>query len=86
MAARFVNDATRATYDRMAELAREHGVDPATFAIAWTLTRDFVGSTIIGATNRGQLDATLAAADVRLTPEILAAVDKLSSDIRYPME
>jgi len=86
MAARFVNDATRATYDRMAELAREHGVEPATFAIAWTLTRDFVGSTIIGATNRGQLDATLAAAETRLTPEILAAVDKLSSDIRYPME
>jgi len=42
MAARFVNDATRATPDRMAGIAREHGVAPATFAIAWTLTRDFV--------------------------------------------
>jgi aryl-alcohol dehydrogenase-like predicted oxidoreductase len=33
-----------------------------------------------------QLDDTLAAADVRLEADVLAAVDKLSSDIRYPME
>ncbi|HEY2773176.1 MAG TPA: aldo/keto reductase [Candidatus Binatia bacterium] len=86
MAARFVNDATRGTYEKMAEIATTHGVAPATFAIAWTLSRDFVGSTIIGATHRDQLDATLAAADVKLPAEALQAVDKLSSDIRYPME
>jgi len=86
MAARFVNDATRATFDRMAMLAVETGIAPATFAIAWTLTRDFVGSAVIGATSRGQLDETLAAVDVRLSPEVLAAVDQLTSDIRYPME
>lgn len=86
MAARFVNDATRATFDRMAEIARDQSLAPATFAIAWTLSRDFVGSTIIGATHRDQLADTLAAAEVRLSPEALAAVDKLSSDIRYPME
>lgn len=86
MVARFVNDATRATYDRMSEIAREHGLAPATFAIAWTLSRDFVGSTIIGATHHDQLGDTLAAADVKLSAEALAAVDRLSSDIRYPME
>lgn len=86
MAARFVNDATRATFDGMAAIAREAGIAPATFAIAWTLTRDFVGSTIIGATNRSQLAETLAAADVHLPAEVLAAVDRLSGDIRYPME
>lgn len=86
MAARFVNDATRETYDRMAAIAREAGIRPATFAIAWTLSRDFVGSTIIGATRVDQLDDTLAAAEVRLEADVLAAVDRLSSDIRYPME
>jgi len=86
MAARFVNDGTRATFDGMAAIAREHGIAPATFAIAWTLTRDFVGSTIIGATRCNQLDETLAAADVKLPAEALQAVDKLTSDIRYPME
>lgn len=86
MAERFVNDATRATYDRMAVIAAEHGLTPATFAIAWTLSRDFVGSTIIGATRREQLDDTLAAAGQALSMEALRAVDKLGSDIRYPME
>jgi aryl-alcohol dehydrogenase-like predicted oxidoreductase len=86
MAARFVNDGTRATFDRMAEIASTHGIAPATFAIAWTLTKDFVGSTIIGATRREQLDDTLAAAEVKLPAEAIAAVDQLSSDIRYPME
>jgi aryl-alcohol dehydrogenase-like predicted oxidoreductase len=86
MAARFVNDRTRATFDGMAEIARQHGLAPATFAIAWTLTRDFVGSTIIGATKREQPADTLAAAGVKLPAEALAAVDRLSSDIRYPME
>ena len=38
----------------------------ATLATAWTLTHDFVGSTIIGATTREQLNDTLAAADVTL--------------------
>ena len=37
-----------------------------TFAVAWTLTRDFVGSTLVGATSAEQLDESLAAADVTL--------------------
>ena len=86
MAARFVSDAPRVTPDRMAGIAREHGVAPATFAIAWTLTRDFVWSTIIGATRRGQIDEALAAADGHLGAEALQAIDALSSDIRRPME
>ncbi|HYB99495.1 MAG TPA: aldo/keto reductase [Candidatus Limnocylindrales bacterium] len=86
MTERFVNDATGATFDRMAAVAKEHGLAPATFAIAWTLTRDFLGSAIIGATHRNQLDETLAAADVTLSGDAIAAVDQISSDIRYPME
>ena len=57
----------------------------ATFAIAWTLTRDFLGSTLIGATHPDQLDDLLAAADAKLPPEALVAVDKISREIRYPM-
>ncbi len=86
MVARFVNDRTLATYAGMEEIARQHGIAPATFAIAWTLSRDFVGSTIIGATRREQLDDTLAASGVTIPEEALRAVDRLSSDIRYPME
>ncbi|MBI5503555.1 MAG: aldo/keto reductase [Deltaproteobacteria bacterium] len=86
MVARFVNERTGATFERMAEIARKEGIAPSTFAIAWTLTRDFVGSTIIGATRAEQLADTLAAASVKLSEDAVAAVDEISSDIRYPME
>jgi aryl-alcohol dehydrogenase-like predicted oxidoreductase len=85
MTKRFLNDKTRATTDRIAGLARELGLSPVTFAIAWTLSRDFVASTIIGATDPDQLDEHLAAADVTLSPEVLARVDALTQEILYPM-
>ena len=57
----------------------------ATLAIAWTLAHDFVGSTIIGATTPEQLTDTLAAADVTLSADVLAACNEVSKEIRYPM-
>ncbi|MFT5039598.1 MAG: aryl-alcohol dehydrogenase-like predicted oxidoreductase [Hyphomicrobiaceae bacterium] len=86
MTARFVNEATLATTERMTALANDCSMTPATFATAWTLTRPFVGSTIIGATDVSQLDDTLAAADAKIPDDILAAVDRLTAEIRYPME
>jgi len=44
-----------------------------------------VASTIIGATTPAQLDELLAAADVTLPPEALAAVDAITTEILYPM-
>jgi aryl-alcohol dehydrogenase-like predicted oxidoreductase len=85
MTKRFLNDKTVATTERIAKLARECELSPVTFAVAWTLTRDFVGSTIIGATRVEQLDETLRAADVKLSADTLAKVDQISRDILYPM-
>ncbi len=86
MTSRFVNERTLATTARVAEIARDCGISPVTFAVAWTLTRDFVGSTIIGVTSPEQLDDHLAAAEVKLPAEALAACDRLAKEIRYPME
>ena len=86
MTSRFVNEQTLETTRRMSELARECDLAPATFAIAWSLAHDFVGSTIIGATDAAQLEHTLAAADVTLPADVLRAVDGLTREIRYPME
>ena len=66
MTARFVNEQTLAATARFGELAKECGMSLPRFAIAWTLTRDFVGSTLVGATSPEQLDETLAAAEVTL--------------------
>jgi aryl-alcohol dehydrogenase-like predicted oxidoreductase len=85
MAARFLSEQTLAATERVAEVAASCGIALPTFAIAWTLTRDFLGSTLLGATAPEQLDATLAAADTALPPEALARVDAISREIRYPM-
>jgi aryl-alcohol dehydrogenase-like predicted oxidoreductase len=54
-------------------------------ATAWSKQHDFVASTIVGATSPQQMPDILAAADVTLPPEVLALIDQVSRDIRYPM-
>jgi aryl-alcohol dehydrogenase-like predicted oxidoreductase len=85
MIARFVNAGTLGTVERVAALAADCGVALPTFAIAWTLTRDFIGSTLIGVTSPEQLDPLLVAADTKLSADVLAEVDRISREIRYPM-
>ena len=55
------------------------------FAVAWVLSRDYVGAAIIGATRPEQLDESLAAVDVTLPAEALKACDELTREILYPM-
>jgi aryl-alcohol dehydrogenase-like predicted oxidoreductase len=56
-------------------IAARHGLDPAQMAIAWCLTRPFPVMPIIGATTVAQLQVALGAADVVLSPDILAEID-----------
>ncbi|WP_417279493.1 aldo/keto reductase [Celeribacter sp.] len=58
-------------------LAAEHGLDPATLAVAWTLTRPFDCMPIIGATSVDQLEKSLDARDVTLSEELLKEIEKL---------
>jgi aryl-alcohol dehydrogenase-like predicted oxidoreductase len=85
MTARFVNERTLAATERFQRVAADCGMSLVTFAIAWTLTRDFLGSTLIGVTTIEQLDPILAAADAKIPSDALAAVDQISREIRYPM-
>jgi len=86
MTKRYVNERTLATAARVAEIAADCDMSPVTFAVAWTLTRDFIASTIVGVTSAEQLDEHLAAADAEIPADALAAVDQLSKEIRHPME
>ncbi|MFW6051080.1 MAG: aldo/keto reductase [Myxococcota bacterium] len=85
MTERFVNERSLKTTEQILELARECEMAPVTFATAWTLSRDFVGSTIVGVTKVEQLDDILAAADVTLPKDALQAVDRITREILYPM-
>lgn len=49
------------------------------------MSRDFVGSSIIGVTKVEQLDELLNASGVKLPESALTAVDTVTRDILYPM-
>jgi aryl-alcohol dehydrogenase-like predicted oxidoreductase len=85
MAKRFVNDRSLAATEAFVKIAAEAGLKPVTLATAWSKQHDFVASTIVGATRVDQLDDIFAAADLTLNPDVLAAIDAVSKEIRYPM-
>ncbi|MGG7517053.1 aldo/keto reductase [Allorhizobium undicola] len=65
------------------ELARAHGLDPAQMALAFCLTRPFMGSVIIGATSMDQLRTNIGAADLKLSEDIMQAIAAIHR--QYPM-
>jgi len=67
-------------------LAREHGLTPTQLALAFCYQNWRVASTIIGVTTQAQLDECLDAWDVTLTPELLAAIDRLRWQHRDPAQ
>lgn len=72
---RYWHDEQFDAVDALAEVAAEVGVALATLAVAWVLAQPTVTSPIIGASRPEQLDATLAAVSVELSPEVLARLD-----------
>lgn len=67
-------------------LARRHGLTPTQLALAFCYTSWRVASTIIGVTNKLQLDENLAAASVALSPELLAEIDAIRWKHRDPAQ
>ncbi len=55
-------------------LARQHGLDPAQMALAFCIGRPFMTSTIIGATSLQQLSTNVAAADLKLSGEVMDGI------------
>ena len=71
--------------DAVRAVAAETGASPSAVSIAWLLARPQVTSVIFGARSVDQLEANLAAAELALTPDQLAALDRASAfDLGYP--
>ena len=85
MAKRFMNEKTLASTQQYLKIAADAGLHPVTLATAWSKQFDFVASTIIGATHADQLDASLAAMDMKLSDDVLRACDRVHEAILYPM-
>ena len=65
--------------DLMRQFAEPRGVSVAQIALAWLLHQPVVTSVIVGAKRIDQLDDNIAATEVRLTADELAAIDKASA-------
>lgn len=71
---------------RYAALAVEHGMTPTTLALAWCYSRWFIGSTIIGATTIEQLAENIDAYAVRLSDEVVNAINAIHLTITNPAQ
>jgi 1-deoxyxylulose-5-phosphate synthase len=61
--------------DAVGSVASARGVPPAQVALAWLLHRPGVTAPIVGATKLGHMTDALAAAELTLSPEEIAAVE-----------
>jgi aryl-alcohol dehydrogenase-like predicted oxidoreductase len=73
------------TIEVLVDVAGGHGASPAQVALAWLLGRPAVTSLVIGARTDDQLRDNLGAADLVLTGDERAALDKVSlPELVYP--
>jgi aryl-alcohol dehydrogenase-like predicted oxidoreductase len=69
----------------LTKIASDRGVSPARVALAWLIARPAVTSVIIGARTDEQLADNLAAAELTLSPEETAALERVSRPpLLYP--
>jgi aryl-alcohol dehydrogenase-like predicted oxidoreductase len=64
--------------DDFATHARDRGVSPVSLAVAWVMSHPAVTAPIIGARNVDQLEGSLGALEVDMTPEWRAEISALS--------
>ena len=69
-----------AAAERFAQLAAGRGVHPAALAVAWVMSHPAVTAPIIGARNVAQLEHSLAALDIKMTPELRAEISCLTPE------
>ncbi len=69
---------------RYMAIAKDHGMSATELALAWCYTRNFVASTIIGATTVEQLKIDIDAYQIRLSDEVVNAVNEVHFDFTNP--
>ena len=68
---------------RLAPVAREAGLTMAQLALAWVLREPNVSSAIIGASRPEQVSDNARAAGVRLTDDVLRAIDEIIGPVAH---
>jgi aryl-alcohol dehydrogenase-like predicted oxidoreductase len=62
------------------QFAKEQGFEPASLAVAWVGSHPAVTAPIIGARNLEQLEGSLKALEIEMTPELRQAISDLSPE------
>jgi aryl-alcohol dehydrogenase-like predicted oxidoreductase len=75
---RYADDMNFVVADRFTTYAVDHGLHPATLAVAWVMSQPAITAPIIGARNGEQLEYALAALDVDMTPQWRNEISSLS--------
>ncbi|MEO8392326.1 MAG: aldo/keto reductase [Chloroflexota bacterium] len=77
---RFAGEHNLAVVDKLIDYAEAQGHTILELAFAWLLARPVVASVIAGATKVEQIAANAAAAGWKLTPQDMAAIDKIAAE------
>ena len=72
---RAMEDADRRVVDKVMEVAAARGIFPAQVALAWMLSKSYLTAPIVGATKPQHLDDAIAAVDVKLSTDEIAALE-----------
>lgn len=75
---RYADNIYYETAERFTQYASEQNIHPASLAVAWTMSHPAVTAPIIGARNLEQLEPSLAALKVDMTPERRKEISALS--------
>ncbi|MDR2231954.1 MAG: aldo/keto reductase [Tannerella sp.] len=73
--AKYLNENGFQVLAALDKVSAEHGVQPATVALAWLLAQPHIGAPIVSATSVSQLETALAATDLKLDKEDLELLD-----------
>ncbi len=72
---RAMEDADRRVVETVMDVAAARGIPSAQVALAWMLSKPYLTAPIVGATKPQHLDDAIAAVDVRLSTDEIAALE-----------
>ena len=62
--------------ERAQQVAAERGVSPSQLALAWVLSKPYITAPIIGSSKMEHLDQSIAALEIKLTPEEIKRLEE----------
>ena len=81
---RYTNPQANAATEAYIALAKENGCDPSQMALAYVNSRPFLTSNIIGATTMKQLKTNIDSINIKLSKDIIRAIEDIHEKIPNP--